>query len=147
MDSADAPDSPVLSPKDLIGYFARKTELARQLERKWRRMDKMAPANILQAAPETDMLLAEMESIDREFIERYGDGFKAELERLSGDPDTSSGRARVKLRAALNAAATRLQRVSSRIRDMKDDLGRELSELKSRRSRNLRRGRAFDQNG
>ena len=136
------------SEKDMRVYYRKKIKLVRAIDDKWREIASGTPARAIRCIPAAEELVRELEEIDQHYIETFGEpSFREALQRQdAGDPPSApSPPDRELLRQSLLSAVDTLMQAKARLQDLKKDLGRRLSDLRSRQ-RGARHGQ-FDQSG
>jgi len=120
-----------LTEKDLRAYYREKISIVLQLEEKWREIARSAPGRVLKNLPAAERLVEELNGVDARYAEKFGE--REMRESLTLSPPSPVSQARDDLRARLTSATATLMSAKSRLQDLRRDLGRKLSHLKSRR--------------
>lgn len=137
----------MVSEKDLRAYYRKKIKLVRALDDKWREIASATPARAIKCVPAAEELVRELDQVDQQYIDAFGETpFKEATRRRApaGDPSGDPSDREV-LRQSLISAVDALMQAQSRMQELKKDIGKRLSDLRSRQS-GARHGR-FDRSG
>lgn len=115
-------------------YLQEKIGLAGELDRKWREVSESSPSRALRGLSQAEAIVQALEEVDQRYFDKFG-----ELEFLSASREISSraasaaSTAREVLKNSLMSAQDALGLVRLRFQELKEGLGRRLSEIKPRR--------------
>lgn len=132
----------MISEKDLRAYYRKKIKIVLTLDEKWREIGASPPARAVKGVPAAEDLSRQLDDIDRQYHQEFGEKAFRDALRTASSDDLAEARSR--LRQILVEATETLKQTTSRLEDLKTDLGRRLSALRSR-PRLSRHGR-FDRN-
>ncbi len=122
----------MVSEKDRRAYYQKKIKLVRALDDKWREIASATPSRAMKCIPAAEELVRQLDEIDQHPVESRGD-------------PTDTAPDRELLRQTLLSAVDTLMQAKARLEDLKKDLGKRLSDLRSRQ-RGTSHGR-FDRSG
>ena len=133
-----------VTDRDLREYYRKKTEIVRSIQKTWKILSEAAPGELMDALPKVDAQLKSLEDIDSRWTSKYGE-LPQKHEAQPVGPFRKTGREREALKAALLEASDVLEQLKTKVREMKNELGRRISEIRTKDLR-PRHGR-FDRKG
>lgn len=124
----------MITEKDIQSYYREKIQIVAIHSKKWKEVSLGTSAKAMKSLSEAEGMVEKLEAVDSLYFEKFGE--KAFLEALHAVPSESEPSViqdRDDLRDALLSVQESMGTVKSRLQEMKDGLGRRLSDLKPRR--------------
>ena len=132
----------VVTEKDVLSFYKEKIAIVQPLGQKWRQISAELPTgrpDDVQAAEspgsnmDTSEILKRLDEVDRRYAQKFGEEqFREALRKFTADPQAKAGAQREVLRELFHRAAGDLLHAKFVVQEMKEDLGRRISALKSR---------------
>ncbi len=126
-------------------FYHAKRDLILQLESSWKAVSDADLPNIAPRLPEADRLIRTLDELDEQYRKTFGlEPFEAALKTFHDSQDGAAERKRLQER--IDSALQTFERARIRIQDLKDGVGKRLSDMRSRRNISSKHGQ-FDRRG